>query len=82
MPERIYNFSAGPATLPYSVLEEAAQDIVNFKDKGIGLIEMSHRSKEFMRLPMKLKPWFVNCSQCRKIIRYFSSRAEPLHSSS
>lgn len=48
MPERIYNFSAGPATLPYSVLEEAAQDIVNFKDKGIGLIEMSHRSKEFM----------------------------------
>ena len=48
MAERIYNFSAGPATLPYSVLEEAAQDIVNFKDKGIGLIEMSHRSKEFM----------------------------------
>ncbi|CAK8716220.1 Phosphoserine aminotransferase [Candidatus Electrothrix gigas] len=48
MPERIYNFSPGPATLPYSVLEEAAQDIVNFKDKGIGLIEMSHRSKEFM----------------------------------
>ena len=48
MPERIYNFSPGPATLPYSVLEEAAKDIVNFKDKGIGLIEMSHRSKEFM----------------------------------
>ena len=48
MPERIYNFSAGPATLPYSVLEEAAKDIVNFKDMGIGLIEMSHRSKEFM----------------------------------
>ncbi len=48
MPERIYNFSPGPATLPYSVLEEAAKDVVNFKDKGIGLIEMSHRSKEFM----------------------------------
>ncbi|MCI5227152.1 MAG: 3-phosphoserine/phosphohydroxythreonine transaminase [Candidatus Electrothrix sp. AX2] len=48
MPERIYNFSPGPATLPYSVLEEAAKDMVNFKDKGIGLIEMSHRSKEFM----------------------------------
>ncbi|XOF34692.1 MAG: 3-phosphoserine/phosphohydroxythreonine transaminase [Candidatus Electrothrix sp. YB6] len=48
MPERIYNFSPGPATLPYSVLEEAAQDVVNFKDKGIGLIEISHRSKEFM----------------------------------
>ena len=48
MPDRIYNFSAGPATLPYEVLEQAAKDIVNFKDKGIGLIEMSHRSKEFI----------------------------------
>jgi len=48
MPERIYNFSPGPATLPYSVLQEAARDIVNFHDKGIGLIELSHRSKEFM----------------------------------
>ncbi len=48
MPERIYNFSPGPATLPYSVLQEAARDIVNFHDKGIGLIELSHRSREFM----------------------------------
>jgi phosphoserine aminotransferase len=48
MPDRIYNFSPGPATLPYSVLQEAARDIVNFHDKGIGLIELSHRSKEFM----------------------------------
>lgn len=48
MPDRIYNFSPGPATLPYSVLEEAAKDIVNYNDKGIGLIELSHRSKEFM----------------------------------
>ncbi len=48
MPDRIYNFSPGPATLPFPVLEEAAKDIVNFHDMGIGLIEMSHRSKEFM----------------------------------
>lgn len=48
MPERIYNFSPGPATLPYEVLKEASRDIVNFKDRGIGLIEMSHRSREFM----------------------------------
>lgn len=48
MPQRIYNFSAGPATLPQEVLNQAAKDIVNFNDKGIGLIEMSHRSKEFM----------------------------------
>ena len=48
MPERIYNFSAGPATLPYEVLVQAAADIVNFNDRGIGVIEMSHRSKDFV----------------------------------
>ncbi|MDT8335100.1 MAG: 3-phosphoserine/phosphohydroxythreonine transaminase [Desulfurivibrionaceae bacterium] len=48
MPDRIFNFSAGPGTLPMEVLEQAARDVVNFNGKGIGLIEMSHRSKEFM----------------------------------
>ncbi len=48
MPERIYNFSPGPATLPVEVLQEAAKDIVNFNNNGIGLIEMSHRSKDFI----------------------------------
>jgi phosphoserine aminotransferase len=48
MPDRIFNFSAGPGTLPLEVLAQAAKDVVNFNDKGIGLIEMSHRSKEFM----------------------------------
>jgi phosphoserine aminotransferase len=48
MPQRVYNFSAGPAVLPVEVLEQAAKDIVNFQDSGMGLIEMSHRSKPFM----------------------------------
>ena len=48
MPERIFNFSPGPAVLPYPVLQQAAKDIVNFRSKGIGLIELSHRSREFM----------------------------------
>ncbi len=48
MPDRIYNFSAGPATLPYEVLTQASKDIVNFQDSGMGLIELSHRSKQFM----------------------------------
>ena len=50
MPERIYNFSPGPATLPYEVLTQAAKDIVNYNNIGIGLIEMSHRSKEFIAI--------------------------------
>jgi len=48
MPDRIFNFNPGPSTLPYPVLLKAAQDIVNFNDKGMGLVEMSHRSKDFM----------------------------------
>lgn len=48
MPERIYNFSAGPSTLPREVLQRAAKDIVNFNDRGVGLIEMSHRGKDFV----------------------------------
>ena len=48
MVDRVYNFSPGPATLPVEVLEQASKDVVNFKETGIGLIEMSHRSKEFM----------------------------------
>ncbi|MFZ5759778.1 MAG: 3-phosphoserine/phosphohydroxythreonine transaminase [Thermodesulfobacteriota bacterium] len=48
MPERIYNFSPGPATLPVEVLQQAAIDIVNYNNRGIGLIELSHRGKDFM----------------------------------
>ncbi len=48
MSERIYNFSPGPAALPLEVLEKASVDIVNFENSGIGIAEISHRSKEFM----------------------------------
>ncbi|MEN8198701.1 MAG: 3-phosphoserine/phosphohydroxythreonine transaminase [Thermodesulfobacteriota bacterium] len=48
MVDRVYNFSPGPATLPVDVLQQASKDIVNFQETGMGLIEMSHRSKEFM----------------------------------
>ncbi len=48
MPERIYNFSPGPATLPQEVLAQAGRDIVNYNNTGMSLIELSHRSKDFM----------------------------------
>ncbi len=47
MNQRVSNFSAGPATLPYEVLTKTAEDIVNFNGSGIGLMEISHRSPEF-----------------------------------
>ncbi|THB78427.1 MAG: 3-phosphoserine/phosphohydroxythreonine transaminase [Desulfobulbaceae bacterium] len=50
MKERVYNFSPGPATLPLEVLQQASKDIVNYDDTGIGLVELSHRSKEFIAI--------------------------------
>lgn len=48
MSQRTLNFSAGPATLPASVLEEAQAALLDFQGTGIGICEHSHRSKEFV----------------------------------
>jgi phosphoserine aminotransferase len=44
----IYNFSAGPAVLPHSVLEQVQADLVNWQGSGMSVMEMSHRGPEFM----------------------------------
>ena len=44
---RVVNFSAGPSALPLTVLEEASTNLLNFQNIGIGITEISHRSKEF-----------------------------------
>lgn len=45
---RVVNFGAGPSALPLSVLEEAAKGLLDFQGTGIGIAEISHRSKEFV----------------------------------
>ncbi|HYE69763.1 MAG TPA: aminotransferase class V-fold PLP-dependent enzyme, partial [Anaerovoracaceae bacterium] len=45
--ERIYNFSAGPAMLPESVLKKAQEEMMNYRDSGMSVMEMSHRSKQY-----------------------------------
>lgn len=47
---RPYNFSAGPATLPEEVLREAQAEMLDWKGTGISVMEMSHRSKEFISI--------------------------------
>jgi phosphoserine aminotransferase len=47
MIERIFNFSAGPAVLPLSVLEEAQRELVSLPGVGMSVMEISHRSKAF-----------------------------------
>ncbi len=44
---RIYNFSAGPSVLPLPVLERAQAELVDYQGKGLSVMEMSHRSKEY-----------------------------------
>lgn len=44
---RIFNFSAGPAMLPAEVLQEAADEMLDYRGSGMSVMEMSHRSKEY-----------------------------------
>jgi len=48
MTQRIWNFSAGPAVLPESVLEEARDNLLSLGTTGIGILEHSHRGKAFL----------------------------------
>lgn len=45
--KRVYNFNAGPSPMPLEVLEAMKNDLTDFKGTGMGITEISHRSKEF-----------------------------------
>jgi phosphoserine aminotransferase len=47
---RVWNFSAGPAALPEEVLREAAAEMLDWHDAGMGVMEMSHRGSEFVSI--------------------------------
>ena len=44
---RVFNFAAGPATLPEEVLKQAAEEMLDYRGSGMSVMEMSHRSAEF-----------------------------------
>ena len=44
---RVYNFTAGPATLPLEVMEQVREDLFDYSGLGVGIAEISHRSQEF-----------------------------------
>jgi len=47
---RTFNFSAGPAMMPEPVLEEIRDEMLNYRDSGMCVMEMSHRSPEFQKI--------------------------------
>ena len=71
--ERVFNFAAGPATIAQSVLEKAQKELVVYQDKGMSVMEMSHRSamyidiynetvallKDLMKVPDNYKIMFL-----------------------
>ena len=48
--KRVFNFSAGPAILPEDVLKEAQEEMFNYENTGMSVMEMSHRSKPFEKI--------------------------------
>jgi phosphoserine aminotransferase len=47
---RPFNFAPGPATLPEEVLQQAASEMLDWRGSGMGVMEMSHRGKEFISI--------------------------------
>ncbi|QWF69436.1 3-phosphoserine/phosphohydroxythreonine transaminase [Methylomonas paludis] len=52
---RVFNFSAGPSTLPVEVLEQARQEMLDWQGSGMSVMEMSHRGKHFMAIAEAMK---------------------------
>jgi len=50
---RVFNFSAGPAVLPEEVLQQAKEELLDWHGSGTGVMEMSHRGKEFIAIAEK-----------------------------
>lgn len=48
--ERVYNFSAGPSMLPETVLKRAAEEMLNYENSGMSVMEMSHRSPVYEKI--------------------------------
>jgi len=48
--DRVFNFSAGPCMMPDEVLETLKSEIMNYSSCGMSVLEMSHRSKEFVNI--------------------------------
>ena len=58
---RVFNFSAGPSTLPVEVLEQARAEMLDWQGSGMSVMEMSHRGKHFMSIAASMKSDLIDC---------------------
>jgi len=77
---RVYNFSAGPAVLPEEVLQEAADEMLDYRGCGMSVMEMSHRSKMFEEIIHTAEADLRELMGIRPTTRYCSFRAAPASS--
>lgn len=63
--KRVWNFNAGPSPMPLSVLEEIREEMTDYRGTGMGIIEMSHRSKEFQALLAETKALLAELMELR-----------------
>lgn len=52
---KVHNFSAGPCILPQEVLKQASEAVINFNNLNLSLLEISHRSKDFVEVMEKAR---------------------------
>jgi len=52
---RVYNFSAGPSAFPETVLQQAQEELLEWRDSGMSVMEMSHRGKHFSIIAQELE---------------------------
>lgn len=64
--KRVFNFNAGPSPMPLSVLEEIRDEMTDYKGTGMGIIEMSHRSKEFQAMLDETKALLMELMDLRE----------------
>ena len=57
---RVFNFSAGPAALPTSVLEQARDEMLDYRGTGMSVMEMSHRSKAFIDIAERARSELID----------------------
>ena len=59
---KVHNYSAGPCILPQEVLRKASEAVTNFNDLNLSLLEISHRSKDYVEVMDKA------CSLVKEIV--------------
>ena len=70
--KRIFNFNAGPATLPLPVLERIREELFDWRGSGMSVMEMSHRSPEYesinaaagQKLTLRMQPGYDHSYFC------------------